>query len=170
MISLPFILFFLLAFLAVGSAVMLIVAREPIHSALSLILVMISLAVLYLLLGAEFISAVQIIVYAGAIMVLFVFVIMLLNAGVEERTDFSKLAKWVGPVLAFFLIIEIGVWLSRSSIGRVVANGGPDSGSAASTVGLSKMIFQQYLLPFEATSILILIAIIGALVLAKKGE
>ncbi len=170
MISLPFILFFLLAALAVGAAVMLIVAREPIHSALALILVMISLAVLYLLLGAEFISAVQIIVYAGAIMVLFVFVIMLLNAGVEERTDFSKLAKWVGPILAFFMIVELSVWLSRSAIGRAVANGGPDSGTAASTVGLSRMIFQQYLLPFEATSILILIAIIGALVLAKKGE
>jgi len=169
MISLPFILFFVLAALAVGAAIILIVAREPIHSALSLILVMISLAVLYLLLGAEFISAVQIIVYAGAVMVLFVFVIMLLNAGVEERTDFSKLAKWVGPVLAFFMIVELGVWLSRSAIGRTVANG-PDSGTAASTVGLSKMIFQQYLLPFEATSILILIAIIGALVLAKKGE
>jgi NADH-quinone oxidoreductase subunit J len=170
MISLPFILFFLLAFLAVGAAIVLIIAREPIHSALSLILVMIALAVLYLLLGAEFISAVQIIVYAGAIMVLFVFVIMLLNAGVEERTDFSKLAKYVGPILAFFMIVELGVWLSRSVIGRAVANGGPDSGTAASTVGLSKMIFQQYLLPFEATSILILIAIIGALVLAKKGE
>ena len=69
--SLPFILFFVLAFLAVAGAVMLILAREPIHSALSLILVMISSAVLYLLLGAEFISGVQIIVYAGAIMVLF---------------------------------------------------------------------------------------------------
>jgi NADH-quinone oxidoreductase subunit J len=94
---------------------------------------------------------------------------MLLNAGVEERTDFSKLAKWVGPVLAFFMIVELGVWFSRSAIGRTVANG-PDSGTAASTIDLSKMIFQQYLLPFEATSILILIAIIGALVLAKKGE
>ena len=165
----PFILFFLLAFLAVAAAVILIVAREPIHSALSLILVMIALAVLYLLLGAEFISAVQIIVYAGAIMVLFVFVIMLLNAGVEERTDFSKLAKWVGPILAFFMIVELGVWLSRSAIGRVVANG-PETTAAASTTGLSKMIFQQYLVPFEATSILVLIAIIGALVLAKKDE
>jgi NADH-quinone oxidoreductase subunit J len=170
MISLPFILFFVLAFIAVGAAIVLIVAREPIHSALSLILVMIALAVLYLLLGAEFISAVQIIVYAGAIMVLFVFVIMLLNAGVEERTDFSKLAKYVGPILAFFMIVELGVWLSRSAIGRAIANGGPDSGTASSTVDLSKMIFQQYLLPFEATSILVLIAIIGALVLAKKGE
>lgn len=168
--SLPFILFFVLAFIAVAAAVALILAREPIHSALSLILVMISLAVLYLLLGAEFMAAVQIIVYAGAIMVLFVFVIMLLNAGVEERTDYSKIAKWAGLPLAFFMILEIAHWMARSFIGRSVANGTPDTSVSVSTVDLSKMIFQQYLLPFEATSILILIAIIGALVLAKKGE
>ncbi|MGA8034929.1 MAG: NADH-quinone oxidoreductase subunit J [Candidatus Acidiferrales bacterium] len=168
--SLPFILFFVLAFLAVAGAVMLILAREPIHSALSLILVMISLAVLYLLLGAEFISGVQIIVYAGAIMVLFVFVIMLLNAGVEERTDFSKLAKYIGYPLAFFMIIEVAFFMARSIIGRSIANGTAENSTSVSTEALSRMIFQQYLLPFEATSILILIAIVGALVLAKKGE
>jgi NADH-quinone oxidoreductase subunit J len=168
--TLPFILFFVLAFLAVAGAVMLIVAREPIHSALSLILVMISLAVLYLLLGAEFIAGVQIIVYAGAIMVLFVFVIMLLNAGVEERTDFSKLAKYIGYPLAFFMIIEVAFFMARSIIGRQIATGSAENTTSVSTEALSRMIFQQYLLPFEATSILILIAIVGALVLAKKGE
>ena len=76
--------------MAVAGAVVLILAREPIHSALSLVMVMVSLAVLYLLLGAEFIAAVQIIVYAGAVMVLFVFVIMLLNAGAEERTHMQQ--------------------------------------------------------------------------------
>ncbi len=103
--SLPFIVFFVCAFLAVLGALTLILAREPIHSALALILVMVSLAVLYLLLGAEFIAAVQVIVYAGAIMVLFVFVIMLLNAGIEERTDYSKLAKYAGLPLGMFLIL-----------------------------------------------------------------
>ena len=82
--------------MAVAGAVRLILAREPIHSALSLIVVMVALAGLYLLLGAEFIAAVQIIVYAGAMMVLFVFVIMLLNAGVEERTNLSNIATWIG--------------------------------------------------------------------------
>src|SRR5450755_1853197 len=101
------IMFFACALLAVAGAVLLILAREPIHSALSLVLVMMSLAVLYLLLGAEFIAAVQIIVYAGAIMVLFVFVIMLLNAGTEERTDWSKIAKVVGLPLSFFLLLAI---------------------------------------------------------------
>jgi NADH-quinone oxidoreductase subunit J len=169
--SVPFILFFLFALIAVAGAVMLIVAREPIHSALCLILVMVSLAALYLLLGAEFISAVQVIVYAGAIMVLFVFVIMLLNAGVEERTNFSKMARYAGLPLAIFLLFALAHWMSRSTIGTTVANGpGAPSQAAVSTRALSTMLFQQYLFPFEATSILILIAILGALVLAKRPE
>src|SRR5580692_8379718 len=98
----PFILFFICALLAVLGAVLLIFLREPIHSALALVLVMMALAALYLLLGAEFIAAVQVIVYAGAVMVLFVFVIMLLNAGEEERTNFSQIAKYAGMPLAIF--------------------------------------------------------------------
>jgi len=166
--SLPFILFFAFGLLAVAGAVMLILAREPIHSALALILVMICLAVLYLLLGAEFIAAVQIIVYAGAIMVLFVFVIMLLNMGVEERTNFSKFA-YVGVVAAFVLLLEIGHWMYHSAIGGATANGA-EPAAAFSTVDLSTLLFRSYLFPFEATSILILIAILGALVLARKEE
>lgn len=169
--SVPFILFFLCAFLAVLGAVLLIIAWEPIHSALALILVMMSLAVLYLLLGAEFIAAVQIIVYAGAIMVLFVFVIMLLNAGSEERTDWSKLAKLVGLPMGFFLLLVMARWLSRSVIGASIANGaGAQSSAGVSTRALSTALFQQYLFPFEATSILILIALLGALILARKND
>jgi NADH-quinone oxidoreductase subunit J len=168
--SLPFILFFVFAIFAVVGAVLLIVAREPIHSALSLIMVMVSLAALYLLLGAEFIAAVQIIVYAGAIMVLFVFVIMLLNAGVEERTNWSKLAKYAGLPLGIFLLFELAHWLARSAIGARIANGSEGTDAAVSTRALSEMLFHKYLFPFEATSILILIAILGALVLAKREE
>ena len=168
--SVPFILFFILAAIAVMGAVLLIIAREPIHSALSLILVMVALAVLYLLLGAEFIAAVQIIVYAGAIMVLFVFVIMLLNAGVEERTDWSKLAKYAGLPLGGFLLLELAYWLARPAIGSGVAHAATRAEAASSTRALSEMLFRDYLFPFEATSILILIAILGALVLAKGDE
>ncbi|MFY9803492.1 MAG: NADH-quinone oxidoreductase subunit J [Candidatus Acidiferrales bacterium] len=168
--SLPFIVFFVCALIAVGGALMLILAREPIHSSLSLVLVMISLAVLYLLLGAEFTAAVQIIVYAGAIMVLFVFVIMLLNAGIEERTDYSKVAKYAGLPLGMFLLLALAYWMAHSIIGQTIANGSVASSTSASTEQLSKLLFRQYLFPFEATSILILIAILGALVLAKKDE
>lgn len=162
----PLIVFFVCAFFAVAGAVTLILAREPIHSALSLILVMVSLAVLYLLLGAEFISAVQIIVYAGAVMVLFVFVIMLLNAGKEERTDFSKLAKWAGLPFGFFLLIELVRWL----YGSAAAKSAGSVAAEVSTRALSAQLFRQYLFNFEATSILILIAVLGALVLARKNQ
>jgi NADH-quinone oxidoreductase subunit J len=163
----PIALFFVCALLTVAGAVALILAHEPIHSALALILVMVALAVLYLLLGAPFIAAVQILVYAGAVMVLFVTVIMVLNAGVEERTNFSKLAI-PGVVLAFVLLFEIAHWLFHSAIGRVVANGVNAPTTEASTQTLSEMIFRQYLFPFEATSFLILLAILGAWVLARK--
>jgi NADH-quinone oxidoreductase subunit J len=166
----PLIVFFACAALAVTGAILLILAREPIHSALSLILVMVSLAILYLLLGAEFISAVQIIVYAGAVMVLFVFVIMLLNAGVEERTDFSKFAKFAGLPLGFFFLIEVARWMYGSNAGSVITHGAGTATVAFSTRNLSAELFRQYLFNFEATSILILIAILGALVLARKSQ
>src|ERR1700755_1581472 len=101
--NVPLIVFFALALIAVLGALSLILQRHPIHSAFSLIVVMVALAGLYLLMGAEFVAAVQIIVYGGAIMVLFVFVIMLLNASAEEHTDFSKLAKFAGLPLALAL-------------------------------------------------------------------
>ncbi|HXX43464.1 MAG TPA: NADH-quinone oxidoreductase subunit J [Candidatus Acidoferrales bacterium] len=165
---LPLIIFSLCALLAVGGAVALILSREPIHSALALILVMVSLAVLYLLLGAPFVAAVQIIVYAGAIMVLFVFVIMLLNMEAEERTDFSKIAKFVGVPLGLVLIVWAAYWLAHSPAASAMGTGAAMEPS--STRELSKQLFRQYLFPFEATSILILIALLGALVMARKEE
>src|ERR1700679_1199441 len=148
-------IFFFLVFAAIAliSAVNVVLQRHPIASALSLIGVMGSIAVLYLLLGAEFIAMVQVIVYAGAVMVLFVFVIMLLNAGVEERTDFSKIAKFAGVPLGFLLLLEIAPWLAHSPIGTAIANGVGSSNEAADTANLSEMLFRQYLFPFEATSI-----------------
>lgn len=162
--SAELILFVLFAAAAVAGAVSLIVQRHPIHSALSLIVVMVALAALYLLLGAEFVAAVQVIVYAGAIMVLFVFVIMLLNAGVEDRTDASKMARYVGVPAACLLAVAL-VWR--------LAQGVQSLGSSAAdhpvdTRALSRMLFREYVLPFELTSVLILIAILGAVVLAKR--
>src|SRR5277367_4648415 len=110
---LPLILFFIFAALCVGGAINLLVQKHPINSALSLIVVMGSLALIYLLLGAEFVAAVQVIVYAGAVMVLFVFVIMLLNAGEEERTKGSRVAMifgipgmLVGSLLIAWVLLE----------------------------------------------------------------
>ena len=166
----PLLIFWVLAGLAFLGAVSLVFQKHPIHSALSLIVVMVALAGLYLLMGAEFVAAVQIIVYAGAVMVLFVFVIMLLNAGFEERTNLSKIATWIGLPLAAFLLLEVAhlFWHSRTT--TAMAHGGTSPADAADTIELSKALFQRYLFPFEATSILILIALLGALVLAGKDE
>jgi len=163
--SAALLIFFVLAGLAVFGAVALILQSHPIHSALSLILVMLSLAGLYLLMGAEFVAAVQIIVYGGAVMVLFVFVIMLLNAGEEERTNFSKLATFAGVPLALALGGVIAAAIARSS-GHLPAPAA--NGALTSTRELSKLLFSEFVYPFELTSFLILVAIIGAIVLAQR--
>src|SRR5580700_7122091 len=165
--SIPFLMFFVCALIAVAGAIILIAAREPIHSALALVLTMMSLAVLYLLLGAEFIAAVQIIVYGGAIMVLFVFVIMLLNAGVEERTNFSSLAKFAGLPLAVALTgcLFAAVYGSHEQVQTAV-----QAGATAPTKALSAQLFQEFVYPFELTSFLILVAILGAMVLAQRDS
>lgn len=163
----PVIVFFALAAMALAGAVSLILRRHPIHSALSLIVVMVALAGLYLLLGAEFVAAVQVIVYGGAIMVLFVFVIMLLNAGLEERTNLSRIAHFVGLPLGFFLTMQLVYWVGRSEFHSNAA-GNTGSNAVAPTRDLAMLLFRDFMFPFELTSFLILIAIIGALVLAQK--
>jgi NADH-quinone oxidoreductase subunit J len=158
--------FTLFALIAVCSGVCVVTLKHPISCALSLIGVMGSLAILYLLLGAEFIAMAQIIVYAGAIMVLFVFVIMLLNTGGEEHIGHSLLVKVLGvpALLAFVAILSYFFAVNYDNATRVefgaFTHGTPhDVGNA---------LFKSYLLPFEVTSILILIAILGAVVLARK--
>ncbi|MFZ0036321.1 MAG: NADH-quinone oxidoreductase subunit J [Candidatus Acidiferrales bacterium] len=173
--TLPYILFFVFAAIAVVGALLVIFLREPIHSALALILVMVSLAVLYLLLGAEFIAAVQIIVYAGAVMVLFVIVIMLLNAGEEERTNLSKMARYAGLPLGIFLTLDLVYWLSHAALAAPssITAAGAVAGSVPisdPTRDLAFLLFRSYLFPFELTSIVILIALLGALVLAKRDS
>jgi NADH-quinone oxidoreductase subunit J len=143
-----------------------VIQTHPIASALSLIGVMGSLAVLYLLLGAEFIAAAQVIVYAGAIMVLFVFVIMLLNAGAETRRGRSYVVELVGAPLLIVLLGLLAYFVQRMTPGSPVVRFGAFKGGSAQEIG--RALFTQYLLPFELTSVLILIAILGAIVLARK--
>jgi NADH-quinone oxidoreductase subunit J len=163
----PLIIFFVLAALSIVGAVSLIFQKHPIHSALSLIVVMVSLAGMYLLMGAEFVAAVQIIVYGGAIMVLFVFVIMLLNAGVEEKTNVSKLAGFAGIPLALALTGFLAAAVSHPMDAVQAAS---PVGGVAPTKALSTLLFQDFVYPFELTSFLILIAILGAIVLAQREK
>jgi NADH-quinone oxidoreductase subunit J len=158
-------LFFIFGGLCVAGALNLLLQRHPINSALSLIVVMSSLAVLYLLLGAEFLAAAQVIVYSGAIMVLFTFVIMLLNAGTEERTHGSRMAYIAGfPGAAALVCLLSYIFLSRSKEFGSAQIGG----YLVTTADLSRVLFRDLLLPFEVTSVLILIAILGAVALARK--
>jgi len=164
MISIHLILFLMFGAVAVAGAVNLLAQTHPINSALSLIAVMAALAGEYLLLGAEFVAAVQVIVYAGAIMVLFVFTIMLLNAGEEERTKGSRVAVLFGvPGMLLGSLLVAWVVLRHSGTGAVAVGAEP---GAPKTIGA--LLFHEFLLPFEITSILILIAIMGAVVLASK--
>ena len=159
--------FLVLAAATIAGALNLIVQQHPIHSALSLIVVMVALAGLYLLMGAEFVAAVQIIVYGGAIMVLFVFVIMVLNAGVEEHTSLSKLAGFPGLLLVVALGGFIAATIARPS---ATVQNVTQSGGLASTSEISSMLFKDFVYPFELTSFLILIAILGATVLAQREK
>ena len=160
------IVFLVFAAFCLTGAVNLLLQTHPINSALSLIVVMTSLAVLYLLLGAEFLAAAQVIVYAGAIMVLFTFVVMLLNAGREERTRGSRSAMGVGfPAVVVLLALTTTVVLHIQGLGATAMQEG-----ITSTQELSQVLFTKLLLPFEVTSVLILIAILGSVALARPAD
>lgn len=160
-------LFILFAGMAIGCALAVVAQRNPLYSAISLIGVFISLACLYVMLAAPFIAAVQVIVYAGAIMVLVVFVIMLLN--VEEEAHRRPHLKFLVPVavgLAAILIAEVAfilVSVQESHIAPASNNG------VGMTQSIGSALFTRYLLPFEITSILLLMAIVGAMTLARRG-
>jgi len=158
--------FLVFALIAVACAVNLVLQTHPISSAISLIGVMASLAVLYLLLGAEFIAAAQLIVYAGAIMVLFVFVIMLLNAGAEKRQERSPMGRYFGLPLLVAFVVLMAVMLARAFPDSTGVRFGEFTGGGAR--GIGEPLFTRYLLPFEVTSLLVLVAVLGAIVLARK--
>jgi len=160
------VVFILLAGLAIGCALAMVAQRNPLYSAISLIGVFISLSCLYLTLAAPFIAAVQIIVYAGAIMVLVVFVIMLLNVQAEERR--RRRLGYLVPVavgLATILIGEVAFVLYSVPVSLERPPGPSDIGLTAS-IGIN--LFTKYLLPFEITSILLLMALVGAMSLARR--
>ncbi len=163
-------LFYSLATVMVLSSLMVIFKKSPVHSALFLIMTFFCLAGVYLLLHAQFIAAIQIIVYAGAIMVLFLFVIMLLNLENERASQRGHgLQKLSGIVLSVVLAISLGSIMKAQFF---TGAKGPYSLEKVQEAGNSEMIgrllFTDFLLPFEITSILLLAAVIGAIILAKK--
>jgi len=162
--------FYLFAAVAVLASLLVIAQRNPIYSVLLLIASFGALSGLYVLLDAPFVAVIQIIVYAGAIMVLFLFVVMLLNAP-HEDTDYDERAhplmrpgaRRFGAVLAAVLIVEL-VWaLTRHGESGVFAGG-----SVSSVSAIGRLLFTDYAFPFEVTSVLILVAMVGAVVLARR--
>lgn len=160
--------FVLLSAVAIASALSVILQRNPVMSALSLIVTIFSLAVAFLSLGTAFLAAIQVIVYAGAIMVLFVFVIMLLDLGRREPmrwTGMSRKLFGVGAAVAFFAQMAASI-SATGVLGAKPADPLPPGYGTAEGVG--RAIFTDYLYPFEAVSVLLLAAMVGALVMAKK--
>jgi NADH-quinone oxidoreductase subunit J len=152
----------------VSTAVLVVASRKPVNSALSLLVMFFHVAGLFVLLNAEFIAAVQIIVYAGAILVLYLFVVMLLNLRAEEGYNKQYL---VGMMVGLAILIEAVLILNRSGFAdRALPAAGPAPDVLpGNTEGIGRALYTIYLFPFEVASLILLVAMIGAIILAKKG-
>jgi NADH-quinone oxidoreductase subunit J len=160
-------IFALFALLAVGSSLVVIAHRSPIYSTLSLVLTLFSVAVLFVLLGAPFIATLQLLIYAGAILVLFLFVIMLLNVGGrEEGIPGGHRVQLVTAVLGALVFTAMLWLLLRPALGALPH--APLTEDMVSLSGLAQELFDEYLLPFEIVGLLLLVAVIGATVIARR--
>jgi len=163
-------LFIIFAVIAVSSALNILLQRSPLYSALSLISTLGSLSALYMMLHAQFIAAIQIVVYAGAIMVLFIFVIMLLNVPKDQpQIEKQKGLRYLAIPFAGLLIAET-FYVLRLVPERTMPQVAAESADRAigTTWSIGTNLFTDYLLPFEVTSVLILMAVVGAMVLARR--
>lgn len=160
------ILFFAIAFVAILSAIGLVFAKNPMYSILSLIVTLFSIAGMYIMLNAQFLGIVQIIVYTGAIMVLFLYILMMLNLNAKDESKKRNLPKFIGIFSICILFIGmLGAYKGLS--GNSLAESGIDH-SVGLTKNLGKLLFNDYVLPFEFASILILAGIVGAVLIGKK--
>ena len=166
--SITEILFWFLAAMVVGSAIMVITARSPVHSVLWLIVTFFAISGHYILLNAQFLAIVNIIVYAGAIMVLFLFVVMLMNLNAESEPQKNKFMQFAGMVSGGCLfLVMIAALVKATDAGKMVQMGGGDQGLIKN---LGKTLFNDYVIPFEISSVLFLSAMIGAVVIGKKEK
>ena len=168
--------FYLFGLIAIASALVFVTRKSPIAAALWLVIVMFSLAAIYVLLDAQFIGAIQVLVYAGAIMVVFLFVVMLLNLGhPDELADARKGGWWIGALAILVAVVALAgsYWYAPQPLtDYVVAPEYAQQQVAARNVvgAVAAPLFREYLLPFEVTSILLLAAIVGAVAIGKRRE
>jgi NADH-quinone oxidoreductase subunit J len=161
----PLILFWFLATLSVVSALGVVLQRNPVHCLLALVLTLLAIAVLFIGQGAVVVGFLQAIVYAGAIMVLFLFVIWLLNLPVETGSTGRLAAKFLGAIGVAVLLAELEVFWTPSHL-QVKAAG--QAAGYGAIDALSQTLFSEYLIAFEVTSVLLLVAVIGAVALARR--
>lgn len=167
--SISEIIFWCLSALAIGSALMVITSKNPIYSVLWLIIVFFAISGHYILLNAQFLAVVNIIVYAGAIMVLFLFVIMLMNLNADNEPQKNKWLKFAGAISGGSLLLIIVAALRQAQelgVQQVNLTGG----KIGLIHNLGKVLFTDYVLPFEIASVLFLSAMVGAVVIGKKGD
>jgi NADH-quinone oxidoreductase subunit J len=163
------IVFYFFAGLAIAAALGVIILRSAVYSALSLAVVFISLAALYVLLSAPFIAAAQVMIYAGAILILFVFVIMMLSPGVDQGPGALKRQRPLALVFGLALLAELVAVLALAVLPSMRGPFTPEKiAEIGSTQAVGMLLFTDFLLPFEITSLLLLVAIVGVIVLAKK--
>ncbi|HWV71665.1 MAG TPA: NADH-quinone oxidoreductase subunit J [Pseudosphingobacterium sp.] len=158
-------LFYFIAFLSIFFAVMVISTKNPVHSVLYLVITFFTFTVHYILLNAQFLAVVNFIVYMGAIMVLFLFVLMLLNLNKETEPMKSVLVKVIGTIAGMCLLVTIAGSVKVLEISNPLILKNPEIGLVDN---LGKVLFKEFLLPFEISSILLLTAMVGAVLLAKK--
>ena len=167
---LPLILFYIFATILVAAAVAVIVSRNPVYAALSLVLCFVTSAAIWLLIEAEFLAVVLVLVYVGAVMVLFLFVVMMLDINLAElRQGFTRFA-WLGALVAIAVIVEIvGVVWARNGLGIDASHGGaPTAATASNTLALGRVLYTRYAYPFELAAMLLLIAIVAAFTLTMR--
>jgi len=163
------VLFVILAVVAVATAVAVVVSKNPVYAVLFLVINFFALAMFYIVLAAQFIAFLQILIYAGAIMVLFLFVVMMLNltGAIENVQDRLPLQRRAAVVLALVLIVEAGV-IATTGAFRQAAVPAPVGGNFGTSGPIGAKLFSDYLLPFELTSVLLLIAMVGSVVLTRR--
>ena len=160
------VLFFIAAIGAIAGAIGVVTVRNPFYSVLSLVVHLISLAVLFLLLRAEFVAAAQVVVYAGAVMVLYVFVVAYVGGG--EQMLGGAVLRVLGPLFALALAIELCIATLGSALKGVSGKGAPYVAGFGTPARIGSLFLTKYLFPFEVASILLLVAAVGAVVLARR--
>ncbi len=162
------VLFFIAAIGALSGAIGVVTIRNPFYSVLALVFHLISLAALFLLLRAEFVAAAQVIVYAGAVMVLYVFVVAYIGGGDEPLSTGNTALKILGPLFALALAIELCIAMLGTALKGIGGKGAPYVSGFGTPAHIGKLFLTTYLFPFEVASLLLLVAAIGAVVLARR--